>query len=157
MFYCLCTGHGSWVFPAEDRSCRIWTFRLKLACQKPWHQPKRRILHVDYVILHFPVCVFVTCSGQFLVEKIVKEGAALGLTLGFVWNRNPDKLKGLIPDQLILKDLSQFADRCAFTQLRTHTHTNALKYIHTHIYELTSLCDTMFPLCTICLMMLNVG
>ncbi|XP_016896113.1 aspartate dehydrogenase domain-containing protein isoform X1 [Cynoglossus semilaevis] len=49
--------------------------------------------------------------GQFLVEKIVKEGTALGLTLGFVWNRNPDKLKGLIPDQLILKDLSQFADR----------------------------------------------
>lgn len=91
------------------------------------------------------------------MEKIVKEGAALGLTLGFVWNRNPDKLKGLIPDQLILKDLSQFADRCAFTQLRTHTHTNALKYIHTHIYELPSLCDTMFPLCTICLMMLNVG
>lgn len=50
--------------------------------------------------------------GQFLVEKILKDGPALGLSLGFVWNRNSDKLKGLVPAELILSELSSFADRC---------------------------------------------
>ncbi|KAK1878091.1 putative L-aspartate dehydrogenase [Dissostichus eleginoides] len=49
--------------------------------------------------------------GQYLVERILKDGAPLGLTLAFVWNRNSDKLKGLVPDELILGDLSSFADR----------------------------------------------
>ncbi|XP_062294300.1 aspartate dehydrogenase domain-containing protein [Scomber scombrus] len=49
--------------------------------------------------------------GQYLVERILKDGAALGLTLAFVWNRNSEKLKGFIPDELILGDLSTFADR----------------------------------------------
>uniref|UniRef100_G3PHN4 Aspartate dehydrogenase domain-containing protein n=1 Tax=Gasterosteus aculeatus aculeatus TaxID=481459 RepID=G3PHN4_GASAC len=49
--------------------------------------------------------------GQYLVERILKDGDALGLTLAFVWNRNPDKLKGFVPDELILLDLSSFADR----------------------------------------------
>ncbi|XP_053194298.1 aspartate dehydrogenase domain-containing protein [Scomber japonicus] len=49
--------------------------------------------------------------GQYLVERILKDGAPLGLTLAFVWNRNSEKLKGLIPDELILGDLSTFADR----------------------------------------------
>ncbi|KAM7386657.1 hypothetical protein PAMA_009327 [Pampus argenteus] len=49
--------------------------------------------------------------GQYLVERILKDGAAFGLTLAFVWNRKPEKLKGLIDDKLILGDLSSFADR----------------------------------------------
>ncbi|CAB1419953.1 unnamed protein product [Pleuronectes platessa] len=49
--------------------------------------------------------------GKYLVERILKDGAAVGLTLAFVWNRNSDKLKGLVPDELILGDLSCFADR----------------------------------------------
>ncbi|KAF6734558.1 putative L-aspartate dehydrogenase [Oryzias melastigma] len=49
--------------------------------------------------------------GQFLVDRILKDGPGLGLNLAFVWNRNPDKLKGLVPAELILHDLSSFADR----------------------------------------------
>ncbi|XP_071389474.1 LOW QUALITY PROTEIN: aspartate dehydrogenase domain-containing protein [Centroberyx affinis] len=49
--------------------------------------------------------------GQFLVERILKDGAAMGLTLGFVWNRNTDKLKDSVPDELILGDLSDFTNR----------------------------------------------
>ncbi|KAL6102730.1 aspdh [Pungitius sinensis] len=49
--------------------------------------------------------------GKYLVERILKDGDALGLTLAFVWNRNSDKLKGCVPDELILGDLSSFADR----------------------------------------------
>ncbi|XP_075880038.1 aspartate dehydrogenase domain-containing protein [Nelusetta ayraudi] len=49
--------------------------------------------------------------GQFLVERILEDGAAIGLTLAFVWNRNADKLKGSVPDELILRDLSSFATR----------------------------------------------
>ncbi|KAM8844009.1 aspartate dehydrogenase domain-containing protein isoform 1-T1 [Spinachia spinachia] len=49
--------------------------------------------------------------GQYLVERILKDGDALGLTLAFVWNRNCEKLKGFVPDELILGDLSSFADR----------------------------------------------
>ncbi|XP_061604532.1 aspartate dehydrogenase domain-containing protein [Phyllopteryx taeniolatus] len=49
--------------------------------------------------------------GQFLVERITKDGAPLGLALAFVWNRNTEKLKGLVPDELVLGNLSSFADR----------------------------------------------
>ncbi|KAM3863575.1 aspartate dehydrogenase domain-containing protein [Diretmus argenteus] len=49
--------------------------------------------------------------GQYLVERILNEGVELGLTLAFVWNRNSDKLKGSVPDELIISDLSTFADR----------------------------------------------
>uniref|UniRef100_A0A8C5FPG8 Aspartate dehydrogenase domain-containing protein n=2 Tax=Gadus morhua TaxID=8049 RepID=A0A8C5FPG8_GADMO len=49
--------------------------------------------------------------GQYLVERIIKDGAGLGLTLAFAWNRNPHKLKGLVPDHLILEDLSAFKTR----------------------------------------------
>uniref|UniRef100_A0A4W6BR44 Aspartate dehydrogenase domain-containing protein n=1 Tax=Lates calcarifer TaxID=8187 RepID=A0A4W6BR44_LATCA len=49
--------------------------------------------------------------GQYLVERILNDGAALGLTLAFVWNRNSDKLKGLVPDDLVLGDLLSFEDR----------------------------------------------
>uniref|UniRef100_A0A3Q2PZF5 Aspartate dehydrogenase domain-containing protein n=1 Tax=Fundulus heteroclitus TaxID=8078 RepID=A0A3Q2PZF5_FUNHE len=49
--------------------------------------------------------------GQFLVDKLLKAGPGLGLVLGFVWNRNPDKLQGSVPAELILDDLSSFANR----------------------------------------------
>lgn len=45
------------------------------------------------------------------MERILKDGAALGLTLAFVWNRSSAKLKGSVPDELILDDLSSFATR----------------------------------------------
>ncbi|KAM9746314.1 aspartate dehydrogenase domain-containing protein [Menidia menidia] len=49
--------------------------------------------------------------GQYLVEKILKEGPGLGLILAFVWTRSSDKLKGAVPAELILEDLMSFADR----------------------------------------------
>lgn len=57
-------------------------------------------------------------SGQYLVDRLLKDGPGLGLTLGFVWNRNSDKLKGLVPAEVILEDLSSFANRLCrnFTQ-----------------------------------------
>ena len=53
--------------------------------------------------------------GKFLVEKILKEGPGLGLSLAFVWNRNSEKLKGSVPAELLLDDLSSFADRFKHT------------------------------------------
>ncbi|XP_014864652.1 aspartate dehydrogenase domain-containing protein isoform X2 [Poecilia latipinna] len=49
--------------------------------------------------------------GKFLVDKLLEAGAGLGLVLGFVWNRNPNKLVGSVPAELILEDLSSFAKR----------------------------------------------
>ncbi|XP_077590371.1 aspartate dehydrogenase domain-containing protein [Stigmatopora nigra] len=49
--------------------------------------------------------------GQYLVERIIKDGADVGLTLAFVWNRNWEKLKGLVPEELVLRNLSSFTDR----------------------------------------------
>ncbi|KAK2916182.1 hypothetical protein Q8A67_000556 [Cirrhinus molitorella] len=49
--------------------------------------------------------------GQFLVEKIQKEGPEAGLRLAFVWNRNADKLTDSLPKELILHDLSDFTRR----------------------------------------------
>ncbi|KAM9843633.1 aspartate dehydrogenase domain-containing protein [Aulostomus maculatus] len=49
--------------------------------------------------------------GHYLVERLLRDGAALGLTLAFVWNRNSGKLKGSVPDELILDHLSSFTDR----------------------------------------------
>lgn len=57
--------------------------------------------------------VILTSSGQFLVQKIQKEGAGVGLQLAYVWNRNPEKLKDSVPKDLILNDLSDFTHRSA--------------------------------------------
>uniref|UniRef100_A0AAY4CEV4 Aspartate dehydrogenase domain-containing protein n=1 Tax=Denticeps clupeoides TaxID=299321 RepID=A0AAY4CEV4_9TELE len=51
--------------------------------------------------------------GQFLVEKIQKEESEVRLHLAFVWNRNPEKMKGSVPEKLILKNLSDFPQRPA--------------------------------------------
>lgn len=50
-------------------------------------------------------------SGQYLVDRILKDGPGLGLILSFVWNRNSDKLEGSVPAELILEDLSSFGKR----------------------------------------------
>ncbi|CAF87375.1 unnamed protein product, partial [Tetraodon nigroviridis] len=83
---------------------------------------------------------------QYLVERILKEGADLGLTLAFVWNRDPAKLKGLVPDEFILQDLSSFTNRCRHTH--THTHTQA------HVFSVTNMrsvfcrrCDLIVEVC----------
>ncbi|XP_064170667.1 aspartate dehydrogenase domain-containing protein isoform X3 [Anguilla rostrata] len=49
--------------------------------------------------------------GQYLVERIQREGAAAGLSLAFVWNRNTERLRGSVPQELILEQLSQFTER----------------------------------------------
>ena len=78
------------------------------------------------------VCVSV---GQYLVERIIKDGAGLGLILAFVWNRNPHKLKGLVPDHLILEDLSAFKTRYSHTQ-STHQINNAkMLFFNIHIFS----------------------
>ncbi|XP_048846335.1 aspartate dehydrogenase domain-containing protein isoform X1 [Brienomyrus brachyistius] len=51
--------------------------------------------------------------GQYLVERIQKEGHSLGLRLVFVWNRNPQKLRASVPEELILDQLSHFPEKNA--------------------------------------------
>lgn len=51
------------------------------------------------------------CTGQFLVDRIQKEGLEFGLSLAFVWNRNVDKLSGSVPKDLILAELSEFTHK----------------------------------------------
>lgn len=63
-------------------------------------------------------------AGQYLVQRILNDGYDLGLTLAFVWNRNSDKLQGIIPEEVILCDLSAFAERCQPTHLRVMSHTS---------------------------------
>lgn len=45
------------------------------------------------------------------MEKLLSEGPGLGLKLEFVWNRNADKLKGVVSDEFILRDLTSFVER----------------------------------------------
>ncbi|XP_061079713.1 aspartate dehydrogenase domain-containing protein [Conger conger] len=49
--------------------------------------------------------------GQYLVERIQREGAAAGLCLAFVWNRNTEKLRGSVHQEHILEQLTQFTER----------------------------------------------
>uniref|UniRef100_A0AAZ3QYW0 Aspartate dehydrogenase domain-containing protein n=1 Tax=Oncorhynchus tshawytscha TaxID=74940 RepID=A0AAZ3QYW0_ONCTS len=50
---------------------------------------------------------------QYLVERLQREGAQVGLTLVFVWNRNTDKLRESVAEELILHNLPDFTDRGA--------------------------------------------
>lgn len=63
--------------------------------------------------------MFVT--GQFLVERIQKEGPKTGLRLAFVWNRNSDKLKDSVPEELILHNLLEFPKR-----YNAHTYSKSV-------------------------------
>ncbi|XP_051988073.1 aspartate dehydrogenase domain-containing protein [Xyrauchen texanus] len=49
--------------------------------------------------------------GQFLVERIQREGPEVGLQLAFVWNRNSDKLKDSVPEELIINNLLDITQR----------------------------------------------
>ncbi|XP_064866801.1 aspartate dehydrogenase domain-containing protein isoform X3 [Oncorhynchus nerka] len=55
----------------------------------------------------------VELPGQYLVERLQREGAQVGLTLVFVWNRNTDKLRESVAEELILHNLPDFTDRGA--------------------------------------------
>uniref|UniRef100_A0A4W5LQX9 Aspartate dehydrogenase domain-containing protein n=1 Tax=Hucho hucho TaxID=62062 RepID=A0A4W5LQX9_9TELE len=59
------------------------------------------------------VSVVVELPGQYLVERLQREGAQVGLTLVFVWNRNTDKLRESVAEELILHNLPDFTDRGA--------------------------------------------
>ncbi|XP_029109851.1 aspartate dehydrogenase domain-containing protein [Scleropages formosus] len=51
--------------------------------------------------------------GQYLVGRILAEGHEAGLRLAFVWNRSPERLRGSVPEELILEQLSDFPERSA--------------------------------------------
>ncbi|XP_062874564.1 aspartate dehydrogenase domain-containing protein [Trichomycterus rosablanca] len=51
--------------------------------------------------------------GQFLVDRLQKEGLNAGFCLAFVWNRDAGKLKDSVPNDLILTSLSEFAHKKA--------------------------------------------
>ncbi|XP_030053879.1 aspartate dehydrogenase domain-containing protein [Microcaecilia unicolor] len=51
--------------------------------------------------------------GQYLVQKILKEGSLHHLELAFVWNRHLEKMEGTVPEHLQLRDLSEFDKRQA--------------------------------------------
>ena len=79
------------------------------------------------------------------MERILKEGTALGLTLAFVWNRDPTKLKGLVPDELILQDLSSFANRCRYTHTCTHIWSVLQTCMHVRVFYRR--CDLIAEVC----------
>uniref|UniRef100_A0A674E228 Aspartate dehydrogenase domain-containing protein n=1 Tax=Salmo trutta TaxID=8032 RepID=A0A674E228_SALTR len=54
-----------------------------------------------------------TKAWKYLVERLQREGAQVGLTLVFVWNRNTDKLRESVAEELILHNLPDFTDRGA--------------------------------------------
>lgn len=107
---------------------------------------KLQIHTLNYVALFTDNMWMRICDlGKFLVEKILNEGPGLGLILAFVWNRNPDRLKGSVPAELILEDLSSFANRfkhtSKFTNRNEHT---ALSQDHRHVFK-----SPQYPFCTL--------
>nr|XP_056720790.1 aspartate dehydrogenase domain-containing protein [Euleptes europaea] len=51
--------------------------------------------------------------GQYLVQRLRDDGLRHGLELAFVWNRDADKLKGMVPAELRLGKLTDFLERHA--------------------------------------------
>ncbi|XP_049643028.1 aspartate dehydrogenase domain-containing protein [Suncus etruscus] len=49
--------------------------------------------------------------GQSLVSHLLSQGPDLGLELVFVWNRNPDRMAGLVPPSLQLQNLAELGER----------------------------------------------
>ena len=54
--------------------------------------------------------------------------------VAFVWNRTDDKMKGVVPDQLILQDLSDFSSR-----YRTHMANTLSPFLLTEPFVLGQL------------------
>ena len=48
------------------------------------------------------------CAGQYLYVEV---GKLPDYEVAFVWNRTDDKMKEVVPDQLILQDLGDFSTR----------------------------------------------
>ncbi|MBN3300544.1 ASPD dehydrogenase, partial [Amia calva] len=51
--------------------------------------------------------------GEYLAERIQREGASAGLQLAFVWNRSKERLREKLHSDLILDDLTEFTQRGA--------------------------------------------
>ncbi|XP_066564803.1 aspartate dehydrogenase domain-containing protein isoform X2 [Amia ocellicauda] len=51
--------------------------------------------------------------GEYLAERIQREGASAGLQLAFVWNRSKERLREKLTSDLILDDLTEFTQRGA--------------------------------------------
>lgn len=47
-------------------------------------------------------------AGEFMYKGITESQ---NLQVAFVWNRSLDKVKGIVPDDLILENLDDFANR----------------------------------------------
>ena len=47
-------------------------------------------------------------AGQYLYEEVTKLP---DYEVAFVWNRTDDRMKGVVPDHLILQDLGDFSSR----------------------------------------------
>lgn len=61
-------------------------------------------------------------TGQFLVDRLLNEGLNAGFCLVFVWNRNADKLKDSVPNELVLTTLSEFVHK--YVRAHVHLHTS---------------------------------
>lgn len=57
------------------------------------------------------ICNAFLYPGQYLVQQLQNEGPQHGLELAFVWNRNANKLKGMVPAELQLGKLTDFLER----------------------------------------------
>ena len=53
------------------------------------------------------ICISIT-AGEFLYKEVIESQ---NLQVAFVWNRSLDKVKGIVPDDLILVNLDDFATR----------------------------------------------
>ena len=51
---------------------------------------------------------YLLTTGQYLYNAIFERD---GLEVAFLWNRTVDTLKGKVPEEYILTDLADFAER----------------------------------------------
>lgn len=56
----------------------------------------------------FSLSMTLTTAGQYLYEEISKHPES---EVAFVWNRTPEKMGGIVPEELILTNLSDCASR----------------------------------------------
>lgn len=55
---------------------------------------------------------FNIAAGQYLYEEVSKKSE---YQVVFVWNRSEEKMRGVVPDELILHDLADCASRYVHT------------------------------------------
>ena len=82
--------------------CAVWT-------GKPWnlllYHTLSRFLVLFLCCLSYCLFAFV---GQFLYNAVAESD---DLEIAFVWNRSVETLKGKVPEEIILRDLAEFAER----------------------------------------------